>query len=73
MVSTPKVCTNNIPMTPNPYVSTKNPSAIKSLHKFTDTFDFKHNTSVSRFSEPNAKRKSIKNQCVVIKHCKAPG
>ena len=37
MVSTSEGCKNNSPMTPNPYVSTKNPSAIKSLRQFTET------------------------------------
>ena len=37
LVSTHEGCTDNSPMTPNPYVSTKNPSARKSLRKFTET------------------------------------
>ena len=46
MVSTPEGCTYNILMTPNPYVSTKKPSAIKSIHQFSETLYVKHKTAV---------------------------
>ena len=47
-------------MTPNPYVSTKNPSAIKSLRQFTETLDVKHNTTVRSFGAAKEKCKAIK-------------
>ena len=46
MVSTPEGFTDNSKMTPNPYVSKKNPSAIKSLRQFSETLDVKHKTAV---------------------------
>ena len=60
MVSTPEVCTNKITMTPNPSVSTKNPSARKSPHQFTETLDVKHKTYFRRFGAAKAKRKATK-------------
>ena len=47
-------------MTPNPYVSTKSPSAIKSLRQFIDTFYVKHKTDVHRFDTDKAIHKAIK-------------
>ena len=46
-------------MTPNPYVSTKNPSTRKSLRQFTETLDVKHKTAVCRFGATKENRKSI--------------
>ena len=60
MVSIPEGSTNNIPMAPNPYVSTKNASARKSLCQFTKTLDVKHKTSICGFFVAKAKRKTIK-------------
>ena len=60
MVSTPEGCTNNSLMTPNPYLSTKNPCAIKKLYKFTLTLDVKRNTFVSEFGAAKAKHKAIR-------------
>ena len=65
LVSTPGGCTNKIPS-----VSTKNPSASKSLRQFTDTLDIKHKTAVQRFGVAKLKQKEIKRQCVTAKHCK---
>ena len=62
MVSTSESCTDNSPMTPNPSVSTKNPSARKSLYQFTETFYFKHKTSVRSFGAAKAKHKAIKKE-----------
>ena len=62
MVSTPEGCTNNIPMTPNPYVSNKKLSARKSLYQFTKTLNVKHKTTVCKFVATK------KRQCVVFKH-----
>ena len=59
LVSTPEGCTNNIPMKPNPYVSTKNTSAIKPLRKFTWIFNVKHMTDVSRFGATKENHKAI--------------
>ena len=60
MVSTPEVCTNNSPIKLKPYVSTKNPSAIKSLHQFSETSDVKHKTSVCGLGADKENCKSIK-------------
>ena len=54
MVSTPEGCTNNSLMTHNPYVSTKKSIAIKSLPKFTETFNVKHNNTVCRYGAAKA-------------------
>ena len=60
MVSTSEVCTNNIPMTPNPFVSTRNPSAQKQLCQFTETLNSKHKTSICTVCTFKAKGKAIK-------------
>ena len=60
MVSTPEGCTNNIPMTPNPYVSTKNTSAGKSLRQFSDILDVKQMTDVHGLCAAKEKCKKIK-------------
>ena len=60
MVSTPEGCIEKSPMITNPYVSDKKPSAIKSLHKFTETLDVKHKTDVNRFGGAKAKHKGTK-------------
>ena len=51
MVSTTEWCTDNSPMTSNPYVSTKNPSERKPQRQFSETLDVKHKTSVCRLGE----------------------
>ena len=61
LVSTSEGCTKNTLMAPNPHVSTKKPSAIKLLHQFTETLDFRHKTAVQRFGAVKAKRNTIKN------------
>ena len=48
MVSTPELCNNNSPMTPNQYDPTKKPSARKLLHQFWEKLDVKHKTAVRR-------------------------
>ena len=60
MVSTPEGFTNSSTMAPNLYVYNKKPSAIKSLHKFTETLDVKHKTDVNRFGGAKAKHKGTK-------------
>ena len=60
MVSASELFNNNRPMTPNPSVSTKNSSVIKSLRQFTETLDIKHNISVRRFGASKANCKAIK-------------
>ena len=65
MISTPEVCTNNSLMKPNPYVSTKNPSARKSLRQFTETLDVKHNNAYRRLGAYSSKRKAMKE----VKYC----
>ena len=47
-------------ITPNPYLSTKKPSAGKPIRQFTETLDVKHNTAVCRFGTAKSKRKAIK-------------
>ena len=42
MVSTTDVFTENRPISPVPYVTAKNPSERKSLHKFTQVLDVKY-------------------------------
>ena len=49
MVSTTEVCTNSSMMTTNPSVSTKNHSTRKSLRKFPEALNVKHNTTVCSF------------------------
>ena len=68
MVLTPEGFTSNIPTTPNPYVSTKKPSAIKSLHQFTESLDVKHKTVVCRFGAAKEKREAIKKSNVLWKN-----
>ena len=46
MVSTHEGCTENIPMTPNPFVSTKKPIVRKPLSQFSDTLYVHHKTAV---------------------------
>ena len=60
LVSTPEGCTDNILMTPKPYMYTKNTSARKPLRQFTETLDVKHKTYVLRFGASKAKRKATK-------------
>ena len=48
-------------MTPNQYESTKNPSAIKSLRQFSDTFHVKHRTDVCRLGAAKSKCKAIRS------------
>ena len=60
MVSTPGGCTKNSMMTYNPSMSTKKPSAGKSLRQSTDTLDVKHKTGICRFVADKANRKAIK-------------
>ena len=59
-------------MTPNPYVSNKNPSAIKSLRIVTETLDVKHNSAIWRFGAAKDNHESIKMQLIVVTHCKEP-
>ena len=60
MVSTPELCTNNILMITNPYMSTKNPSARKSLCQFSETLYIKNNTYVHRLGADKKNPKAIK-------------
>ena len=55
MVSTPKECTDNSPMTPNQYKHTKNPSERKPLHKCLEALDVRHNTAVCILGTSSAK------------------
>ena len=54
ILSTNEGCTGKILMTPNPSVSTKNPSARKSIRQFTEILDIKHKTSVCGFGAAKA-------------------
>ena len=47
-------------MTPNPSMSTKNPSARKPICQFTETLDVKHKNNVCRFGVAKEKRKATK-------------
>ena len=68
MVSTPEVCTNNSPMTPNPYMSTKTTSARKALYQFTETLYVKKKTDVRRFGEAEENSKAIKKGNALCSH-----
>ena len=59
MVATYEVCTDSSPMTPNPCLSTKKASEIKSLRQFTETLDVKHRAAVFRFGAAKANLKAI--------------
>ena len=59
-VSIPEGCTNNIPMTHNPYMSTKKPSARKPLCQFTEILDVKNKISVCSFGSVKEKCKANK-------------
>ena len=61
MVSDPKVFTENIPMSPNQYVTVKNPSARKSLNQFLYTLDVKPKTAVRRFCAAKSNHKSTRS------------
>ena len=71
MVSTPEGCTNNITMTHSPYMSTKNPSARKSLLQFIETLDSKHNSVVRRFGAAKANCKAIKKAMCCVQSLKS--
>ena len=58
MVSTPEGFTENIPMAPNQYEPTKNPSAIKSLCRCSEALDIKYKTVVCGLGEAKARRKA---------------
>ena len=60
MVSTPELCTYNIPMTPNLSAPTKNHSPRKPLCPFSEAMDVKHKTAVHRLGAAKAKLESIK-------------
>ena len=48
MVSTPEVCNDNIPMTPNKSEYTRNPSTRKPLRQLSETLDVDHKTTICR-------------------------
>ena len=60
MVSTPEIFTDNISMSPRPYVTFRNPSAWKSLRIFTEVWGVKKKTAVLRVGAVKSKRKSIR-------------
>ena len=60
MVSTTEGCTKNILMKPNPYLSTKNPIARKSLRQFSETLDVKNKTFVCGVGAAKAKHRAMK-------------
>ena len=47
-------------MTPNPYMSTKNPSARKPLRQFSETLNAKNNTAVCRLCAAKTKLRAIR-------------
>ena len=71
LVSTPEGCTDDILITPNPSVSTKNWISRKSLRQFTEMLYVKHNNAVPRFGAAKEKRNEIKRQRVLVNNCKA--
>ena len=60
MVSTSEGLTDNIPLSPGPYVTVRNPSASKSLHQPSEVFYFKYKTAVYRSGGAKSRRKSIR-------------
>ena len=60
IVSATKGWTDKSTMTSNPSVSTKNPSARKSLYQFTETLDVKYKTDVCSFGVGKTYSKSTK-------------
>ena len=58
MVSRPKRCNCNIPITPNQYEFPKNTGAIKQLYQFQGTLDVKRKTSVRRLCVSKANSKA---------------
>ena len=68
MVSTPEGCTDKSPMTPKPYLYTKNPSARRPLYQFTETLDVKKKTDVRRFGEAEENSKAIKKGNALCSH-----
>ena len=60
MVSTTERYTNISPMKHNPYLSTKSPSARKSLRQFSEILYVKHNNSVCGLCAAKTKHKAIK-------------
>ena len=61
VVSILEIFTDNIPMSPGPYVTVKNPSAKKSLRLFTELFDVKNKSAVRQVGGSKSKRKSIRS------------
>ena len=61
MVSTPEGFSEKIPISSGPYVSIKQPKAIKSLRQFSTTLDVKPRTVVIRLFTAKLKRKSIRS------------
>ena len=59
MVSTPEGFTDNITISPGPYVTGKNPSARKSLYQFTEFLDAKQKTVVRRLDASKSNIKSL--------------
>ena len=60
IVYTPKVFTDNIPMSPDPYTTIENPSANKSLHQFSEVLNVKQKTDVRRLGASKSNRKVIR-------------
>ena len=60
MVYTPVIFTDNIPMSPGYPMIVKKCSARKFLHLFTEFFDFKTKSAVSRVGDAKSKRKEIR-------------
>ena len=48
MVSTPEGLTENSPLSPGPSMTVKNPSAMITLHQFSEVLNTKINTAVHR-------------------------
>ena len=60
MVSTPKVFTNNSPISPMTSLPVKKQSAQKSLCMFTNIFDVKNESVYRQVGSAKSKRKAIK-------------
>ena len=59
MVSTPEGFTDNIPLSPGPYLFSKNSIARKSLSQFIEVLDIEQNNAARRLSAVKSNYKAI--------------
>ena len=59
MISTPKGYINNSLLSPSPFMTVKNTSAIKSFHNFSEVLDTKPHSVVHTFGAAKSRLKSV--------------